>query len=60
MTATENEDFFGKKTCFMRLQFDDGAIENVKNFAWLDRNELVDRVGQQRGEDESKFYRYLL
>ena len=60
MTATENEDFFGKKIFFMRLQFDDGAIENVKNFAWMDRNELVDRVGQQRGEDESKFYRYLL
>ena len=60
---TEEEDphYFGTKTFFMRVQYDDGAIAgNTTEFAWLDRNEIVERVQQHQGDNESKFYRYLL
>jgi hypothetical protein len=63
LTTNDAEDprYFGTKTFYMRFQYDDGTIaETNTEFAWLDRKEIVERVQQHQGDDESKFYRYLL
>jgi hypothetical protein len=59
--TTEDPLYYGTKTFFMRVQYDDGTIAGTTtDFAWLDRNEIVERVQQHQGDNESKFYRYLL
>ena len=54
--------FYGTKTFFMKLSYDDGAASpvNVKDFAWLAREEMAERVREDQGEKISKFYHYLL
>jgi large subunit ribosomal protein L46 len=57
--------FYGFKTFFMKVQLHDGSSVStkdmkVKDFAWLDRGEMVDLVREQQGEDMSKFYYYML
>jgi large subunit ribosomal protein L46 len=58
------EGFFGTKTFFMRLQYDEGNVSKkdmaVKDYAWLDRDEIVERVLASQGAGPSKFYRYVL
>jgi len=73
----ENNKYYGTKTFFLKVQYDEGSVSeqdmSVQDYAWLDRDEVVDRfattVGGGRGggddkKDEfnyaSKFYRYLL
>lgn len=53
--------YYGIKKFTMKLQYDIGAVEDktVDDFAWLDRQEVVDRV-QDQGDDTAKLYRYLL
>jgi large subunit ribosomal protein L46 len=55
---------YGIKTFFMKLQHDDGDVSTkdmtVKDFAWLDRQEMADRVKEQQGDHMSKFYYYML
>jgi ADP-ribose pyrophosphatase YjhB (NUDIX family) len=53
---------FGSKTFFMKVQYDEGPVvtTKVKDYAWLERSELTERVKQERGEHASKFYHYLL
>jgi large subunit ribosomal protein L46 len=56
--------FYGTKTFFIKVQYDRGdVLENtmtVKDFAWVDRGEMVERVQEERGDYESKFYQYML
>ena len=56
--------FYGTKTFFMKLQYDEGAVKeeemSVKDYGWLERSEMVERVKDQQGDYEAKFYRYLL
>jgi hypothetical protein len=53
--------FFGIKTFFVKVQYDDGKISNKNiDFAWLDRSEIVERVKASFGEEEAKFYQYIL
>jgi large subunit ribosomal protein L46 len=57
--------FYGFKTFFMKVQLHEGGSVSpkhmkVKDFAWLDRGEMVDRVREQQGEEMSKFYYYML
>lgn len=55
---------FGSKTFYMKLQYDSGVVNPekmaAKDFAWLARDEVVDRMRVQHGEYLSKFYRYML
>ena len=62
--AEEGSSFFGTKTFFVRLQYDDGVIQvkdlEKKQIAWLDRSEIVGLFeGSSNGAD-AKFYQYLL
>jgi large subunit ribosomal protein L46 len=56
--------FFGVKTFFMRVQHDEGNVNKkdmqVKDFAWLDRSEVVARVQEEQGQRQSRLYRYML
>jgi large subunit ribosomal protein L46 len=80
MSKFEKEEggLFGTQTYFLKLYYDEGRVvpESSKDlqgrasaaahdYAWLDRDEIVERTKQQRqeeegGEEASKFYRYLL
>jgi hypothetical protein len=52
--------FFGTKTFFLKVQYDDGSIKGNVDFAWLDRDEIVEKVQGLMGEDDAKLYRYML
>jgi large subunit ribosomal protein L46 len=56
--------FYGTKTFFMKVRYDEGEVKDqvlkAKDYAWLDRNEVVHRVSEQQGDSKSKLYRYLL
>jgi hypothetical protein len=54
--------YFGTKTFFVKVQYDDGKIlSNTSiDFAWLDRSEIVERVKASFGEEEAKFFKYML
>jgi len=55
---------FGMKTFFMVVQYDDGKVSSenitVDDFAWLEKDEVVERVAEEQGENASMLYRYLL
>ena len=55
---------FGEKTFFMKVQHDEGNVAKknlaVNDFAWLNRTEIVEKVMEEQGESQAKFYRYLL
>mmetsp|Transcript_8139 Transcript_8139/g.16545 ORF Transcript_8139/g.16545 Transcript_8139/m.16545 type:complete len:154 (+) Transcript_8139:266-727(+) len=60
----EKKDHFGIKTFFLKVQWDDGDVDaramKVDDFGWLARDEVVERIKEQRGEVPSKLYHYLL
>mmetsp|Transcript_14898 Transcript_14898/g.21067 ORF Transcript_14898/g.21067 Transcript_14898/m.21067 type:complete len:352 (+) Transcript_14898:232-1287(+) len=61
----KDSNIFGNKTFYMRVQYDEGQVDESKqnmyqDYAWLDRSEIVERVLSERGENTSKFYHYLL
>jgi hypothetical protein len=61
MDILENDDnFFGTKTFFYRLQYDEGKVSSSSNYAWLDRQEIVEHVQEHKGDGASKFYHYML
>ena len=71
MTKDDNDSpYFGTKTFFMRLQYDDGTVVGGKTrkVAWLDRSEIVslysnnntNKEKDENPDDEAKFYHYLL
>jgi len=51
--------FFGTKTFFMKVQYDEGTLKG-DSIAWLDRSEIADHFRSASKDDEAKFYRYLL
>jgi len=54
--------FYGTKTFFMKLCYDEGAASpvNIKDYAWLAREEMAERVKEEQGDKMSRFYHYLL
>jgi hypothetical protein len=56
----DEQQYFGTKTFFLRLQHDEGDVEGSKDFGWLNRSEIVEQMQNAQGEDASKFYQYLL
>jgi hypothetical protein len=56
---------YGTKTFFLKLYYDEGeastaAGRGLHDYAWLDRDEIVDRVKEQQGDEAATYYRYLL
>lgn len=59
---------YGTKTFFLLMYHEDGEVDPdtipdstaVQDYAWLDRDEMVDRIRQQDGENMSKLYHYML
>lgn len=53
---------YGRKTFFLKIYYDEGEVSssNNVNYAWLDRQEMVERVQATQGERMGKFYHYLL
>lgn len=67
--SAEDGRFYGIKTFFVKIQYDEGAVADdaelsrstvVRDFAWLDRGEIVERVKQDKGYELSKLYHYML
>ena len=60
----EAKKYFGIKTFFLKMQFDDGDVDTkqmkAEDYGWLARDEVVDRIKEQRGDVQSKLYHYLL
>lgn len=64
-TLSSSSDVFGTKTFFIKVQYDDGKLTQKdvggdKAICWLDRAEIVERMEAALGEEEGKFYQYLL
>lgn len=64
--SSSEEGYFGTKTFFIKVQYDDGMLTKKdigggRDFAWLDRAEVVDhfRAGGM-ADNDAKFYQYLL
>lgn len=55
---------YGTKTFFMRVQYDDGEVNEEdsdgSDYGWLDRDEMTERVREEQGEDASNLYYYML
>ena len=57
---------YGLKNFFMLVQYDEGRVVDgsdngrLQDFAWLDRGEIVERIREQNGERQSRFYHYML
>jgi len=60
-----NEGFFGEKTFFMRVQYDDGDVDKEKvskfhDWGWLACDEMAEKVSAEKGDDAALFYKYML
>jgi large subunit ribosomal protein L46 len=52
---------YGRKTFFVLLQYDTGAVPDHLDYGWLDRDEITQRVEEQEnGKQISKLYHYML
>jgi len=60
------ENYFGEKIFYYRVQYDntgggvDEAAMKADDYAWLTREEVVDRIEEERGKHQAKFFRYML
>lgn len=58
------ENYYGEKIFYYRVQHDDGDVNeevlSVDDYAWLTREEIVERVGEERGQHQAKFFHYML
>ena len=58
------QSIWGTKTFFMKFVHMEGQVEpssmKVKDYAWLDRGEMTERIRDQQGDYMAKFYHYLL
>lgn len=55
---------YGVKTFFVKVQLDEVMGElstsKIQDFAWLDREEIVERIQGEQGDKTSQFYHYML
>ncbi len=61
----KNSGIFGEKTFYMRVQYEDGDVEasrigNMDDWGWLARDEMVEKVSADKGDDAALFYKYML
>jgi large subunit ribosomal protein L46 len=59
--------YYGEKIFYYRVQWDSGDVDEsaclkngFKDYAWLTREEIVERVVEERGEHQAKFFHYML
>ena len=56
--------YFGEKIFYMRVQYEEGDVTSNKSkfddWGWLSRSEIVARVKDEKGENSSLFYHYML
>ena len=56
--------FFGTKTFFMKVVHDEGQVSKrgmkVKDYAWLNRAEITEKMKNEHGDYVAKFYHYLM
>lgn len=62
-----NMNYYGEKIFYYRVQYDSGDVNekvtkkaNVDDWGWLANDEMVERVTEERGEHQAKFFRYML
>lgn len=67
MPADFTENYFGEKIFYYRVQLDQGELDEsvylkngLKDYAWLSKEEMVERVLAERGEHQAKFFKYML
>eukprot|EP00980_Cylindrotheca_fusiformis_P001291 scaffold333_cov133-Cylindrotheca_fusiformis.AAC.17 len=60
LETRNDSEHFGTKVFYMRVQHDEGNVSKRIKHGWLDRQEVVDNMLQTLGDEESKFYHYLL
>lgn len=63
----DNIHYYGEKIFYYRVQYDSGDVNekeikkaNVDDWGWLANDEMVERVTEERGEHQAKFFRYML
>mmetsp|Transcript_1469 Transcript_1469/g.1404 ORF Transcript_1469/g.1404 Transcript_1469/m.1404 type:complete len:378 (-) Transcript_1469:49-1182(-) len=62
----QREQYYGEKIFYIKVQRDEGDVDserinnNSQDYAWLAREEMVDRVRQQSGEKAGNFFHFLL
>ena len=61
------QNYYGEKIFYYRVQYDSGDVdENVclkngmKDYAWLTREEIVERITEERGANQAKLFHYML
>ena len=61
------QNYYGEKIFYYRVQYDSGDVdENVclkngmKDYAWLTREEIVERTTEERGANQAKLFHYML
>mmetsp|Transcript_5508 Transcript_5508/g.11973 ORF Transcript_5508/g.11973 Transcript_5508/m.11973 type:complete len:385 (+) Transcript_5508:171-1325(+) len=59
------EGYYGEKIFYYRVQHDQGDVDesslgNGEDYAWLTREEMVERVEEERGKHQAKFFHYML
>ncbi|KAL7539987.1 hypothetical protein ACHAXR_010655 [Thalassiosira sp. AJA248-18] len=56
--------YYGEKIFYYRVQYDNGDVDEkalkADDYAWLTREEVVERVTEERGAHQAKFYHYML
>jgi len=59
--------YYGEKIFFYRVQWDSGDVDEgslakggVEDYAWLTKEEMLERVEGERGVHQAKFFKYLL
>ena len=61
---SDNGTYYGEKIFYMRVQYEEGDVKKVdkgiNDWGWLERSEMVERVKEEKGEEASKFYHYML
>ena len=60
------ENYFGEKIYYYRVQWSQGDVDeaavkkNAVDWGWLTREEITERVEEERGKHQAKFFHYML
>ena len=60
------ENYFGEKIFYYRVQYDntgggvDEAAMKADDYAWLTREEIVEKIEEERGKHQAKFFHFML
>jgi large subunit ribosomal protein L46 len=67
MSEDFTQNYYGEKIFYYRVQYDHGELDEgaylkngIKDYAWLSKEEMVERVVVERGEHQAKFFKYML